>query len=256
MKMRRRKFGIGLKIASLLTTIAVVSVGLASWVITVPTQEVTAAGTITVDDVTTKQVTLTAEWVNVTLTGDTITGTSTSDDPVIYYGAPNKSIEGAWLTNDKATADDPQYENLTAWLKITAVATGMDVPDLAATLTAMDGEEVFDLSTAVVTYGNEGQKRLVGDPTLTVYTTTDGTNYTKSSLAANKITAGDAYLDQYLIKIEFKWGEAFGGINAYEYFNANAYSAAKATEATTKLSALQTALSDITYKMTIGEATA
>lgn len=243
MKMRRRKFGIGLKIASLLTTIAVVSVGLASWVITAPTIAATAGGTIQVDTVSTKKVTLAGTWVSVTQEGDTITvGADLGKDaaPVIYYGAPEKTKEGAWLTND-----DTAKESLTAWLKVTATTEGdATVSNLTVTFTA---------SNATQFGGAIGAS--IGAPTFTVwkqseesYVKGDTTTYSGTS-AAVALAGSDVHT--YIVKVEFSWGTNFGGINAYEYFNANAYSAERASDATTKLNALQEALNGITYTMTV-----
>lgn len=242
MKMRRRKFGIGLKIASLLTTIAVVSVGLASWIITVPTQEVTADGTIKVDTVSTNTVTLTGTWVSVTESENTITvGADLGTAPVIYYGQPaNPTATYSWLTND-----DTAKENLTAWLKVTASATGTaTVSNLTLTFTASN-----------TTQFGEAIGASIGAPTFTVwkqsgenYVKGDTTTYSGTS-AAVALAGSDVHT--YYVKVEFSWGTDFGGINAYEYFNANAYSAEKASEATTKLTSLQEALNGVSYTMTV-----
>ena len=130
---KRRKFGIGLKIASILTTVAVVSVGLASWIITVPTQSVDATGTIQVDTVSTDKVTLTGKWVTVTEENSSITvGSELGSAPVIYYGAVDTSTTYSWLSND-----DDKYENLVAWLKVTATVEGAaEVSNLTATFAA------------------------------------------------------------------------------------------------------------------------
>lgn len=257
MKMRRRKFGIGLKIASLLTTIAVVSVGLASWIITVPTQEVTAAGTIKVDTVSTNAVTLTGTWVSVTQEGDTITvGADLGKDaaPVIYYGAPEKTKEGAWLTND-----DTAKENLTAWLKVTATTTGTaTVSNLTVTFTASDSAKFNGAIAEVPDTETESKikgETLIGAPTFTVWKY-DGTKYVKGDTTTYSGTSAavsltDSTAHTYIIKVEFSWGTAFGNENAYEHFNKEGYdldSADIATEALTKLNA---ALSDVTYTMTV-----
>lgn len=242
MKMRRRKFGIGLKIASLLTTIAVVSVGLASWIITVPTQEVTADGTIKVDTVSTNAVTLTGTWVSVTESENAITvGTDLAEAPVIYYGQPaNPTATNSWLTND-----DTAKENLTAWLKVTATTSGEAVvSNLAVTFTA---------SNATQFGGAIGAS--IGAPKFTVwkqsgenYVKGDTTTYSGTSVA---VALAGSDVHTYIVKVEFSWGTNFGGQNAYEYFNANAYSAERASDATTKLNALQEALNGITYTMTV-----
>ena len=242
MKMRRRKFGIGLKIASLLTTIAVVSVGLASWIITVPTLEVTADGTIKVDTVSTNAVTLTGTWVSVTESENAITvGTDLAAAPVIYYGQPaDPTATNSWLTND-----DTAKENLTAWLKVTATTSGdAVVSNLAVTFTA---------SNATQFGGAIGAS--IGAPTFTVWKQSgesfvkgDTTTYSGTS-AAVALAGSDVHT--YIVKVEFSWGTNFGGQNAYEYFNANEYSAERASDATTKLNALQEALNGVSYTMTV-----
>lgn len=242
MKMRRRKFGIGLKIASLLTTIAVVSVGLASWVITAPTIAATAGGTIKVDTVSTNAVTLTGTWVSVTESENAISvgNDLMTEKPVIYYGAPEKTKEGAWLTND-----DTAKENLTAWLKVTASVTGTaTVSNLTVTFTASNATQFGEAIGASI-----------GAPKFTVwkqsgenYVKGDTTTYSGTS-AAVALAGSDVHT--YIVKVEFSWGTNFGGQNAYEYFNANEYSAERASDATTKLNALQQALNGITYTMTV-----
>ena len=263
MKMRRRKFGIGLKIASLLTTIAVVSVGLASWVITAPTIAATADGTIKVDTVSTNAVTLAGTWVSVTEDENAISvDNDLTEKPVIYYGAPEKTIEGAWLTNKEATADTPKYENLTAWLKVTATTEGdATVSNLTVTFTASDSAK-FNGAIAVVpetdTESKIKGKTLIGAPKFTVWAY-DGTKYVKGgaptpylstdSKAVVSLTGSTAHT--YIIKVEFSWGTAFNNENAYEYFNKKAYDSTSADIATEALTKLNTALSGVTYIMTV-----
>ena len=242
MKMRRRKFGIGLKIASLLTTIAVVSVGLASWIITAPTIAATAGGTIQVDTVSTNQVTLAGTWVSVTEDENAISvGNDLTEKPVIYYGQPaNPTATYSWLTND-----DTAKENLTAWLKVTASVTGTaTVSNLTVTFTASNATQFGEAIGASI-----------GAPKFTVwkqsgenYVKGDTTTYSGTS-AAVALAGSDVHT--YIVKVEFSWGTNFDGQNAYEYFNANEYSAERASDATTKLNALQQALNGITYTMTV-----
>lgn len=258
---KRRKFGIGLKIASILTTVAVVSVGLASWIITVPTQSVDATGTIQVDTVSTDKVTLTGKWVTVTEENSSITvGSELDSAPVIYYGAVNTSTTYSWLSND-----DAKYENLVAWLKVTATEQGAaTVSGLTATFTATNNVTKFE---GAITNGS------IGGPKFTVWTqtitpaaeeggeatisyekvTTDYTyNATKLEIALNgsdKDTETKTYT--YYVKVEFKWGTAFGGENAYTYFNNQPYSAGLASTASTALTTLEEALNGVGYKMTI-----
>ena len=259
MKTRRRKFSIGLKIASLLTVIAVASVGLASWIITAPTTAAQADGTIQVDTVSTSKVTLTGEWVNVTEEQGTITvGAKLDNAPVIYYGAPEtSSVQNPWLTND-----DDKKENLVAWLKVTATATETaTVSNLTVTFAASDVEKFEGAIDASI-----------GAPQFTVWAQTDESTYAQqgSTLTYNKdaTTEGESpvnadYLQialsgsnthTYYIKVEFKWGSNFGGQNAYDYFNAQAYDENLATQATTKLTALRTALEGVSYTMTVAAA--
>ena len=51
--------------------------------------------------------------------------------------------------------------------------------------------------------------------------------------------------------MEFKWGTAFGGQNAYKYYNDQDYDDDLATEASGALGDLYDALNGVTYKMTI-----
>lgn len=253
MKTRRRKFSIGLKIASLLTVIAVVSVGLASWIITAPTEESTITGTIQVDEVSTSKVTLTGEWVNVTEQDGTIeVDESTPGNPVIYYGVPeNPSVQNSnpWLTND-----DGKTENLVAWLKVTATAENADVPDLTVTFAASDVtqfEDAIDKSMSI------------GAPEFTVWAQTGESTYAQqgntleyaTNAAGNlQIALDGSNTHTYYIKVQFKWGLAFDNTNAYDYFNAEAYNEPLATQAKDALEALHAALEGVSYKMTIAAA--
>ena len=253
---KRRKFGIGLKIASILTTVAVVSVGLASWIITVPTQATDVSGSIQVETVRTDRVTLAGTWVNVTEESSTIAPGADAEAPVMYYGAPSETISGAWLTNSNT-----EKENLVAWLKVTATVEGeASVADLKVTFTASNATK-FD--------GAIGAS--IGAPEFTVWketitqngetTTTSYTKGTPAEYSATKLdiplagstgsTTGSATTYNYYVKVEFKWGTAFGRQNAYEYFNNQEYTEPLATEASGALGDLYDALNGVTYKMTI-----
>ena len=55
-----------------------------------------------------------------------------------------------------------------------------------------------------------------------------------------------------IVEFVFGWGAAFGGTNPYLYYNNQTYSAARGSDASTKLGAINTALSaaDLKYSVT------
>ncbi len=268
MKTKRRKFGIGLKIASLLTTLAVVSVGLASWIITVPTQSAPVNGTIKVDTVSTSQITLTGEWINVKEENSTITltGATKGSNSQMYYGAPETTIENAWLTNG-----DTKKENLVAWLKVTATTSNATLSSLtvkfeATNVSKFEGAIGASIGAPEFTVWKETKTTTPaegeGETVSYTYAKVGNTEtYNKDAKATVEEQQVDAdYLqislsgsntNVYYIKVEFKWGSDFGNRNAYTYFNELEYSPELASEATTKLTNLYDALNGVSYKMTI-----
>lgn len=265
---RRRKFGIGLKIATLLTTLSVASVGLASWVITIPAEPVDLAGTIKVDTVSSNQVALSGNWWSVTESTveeeTVITPDKQAETPVIYYGAPSATIDGAWLNNT-----DSKKENLVAWLKVgadqaAAISVRFAPQGAVAEFEGAITNEYITAPTLTVwaeTKTETPAEEDGGEPVVT-YSYTEGAKvtYDKDAKTADTEAKDQDYVDvtcsgsntnTYYVKIEFKWGKKFGEVNAYNHFNASSYSEALAGQAEEYLGALETALKSVTYKMTV-----
>ena len=248
---KRRKFGIGLKIASILTTVAVVSVGLASWIITVPTQATDVSGSIQVETVKTDRVTLAGTWVNVTEETSTITPGANAEAPVMYYGAPSETISGAWLTNSNT-----EKENLVAWLKVTATVEGeASVADLKVTFAAsnatqFDGAIGASIGAPEFTVWKQTSTPAVEEGGEATISYTKGTSVTYSATKLD-ISLTGSNTNTYYVKVEFKWGTAFDGQNAYKYYHDQDYTESLGTAASEALGDLYDALNGISYKMTI-----
>lgn len=227
--MKRKTLTLAISVFALL---AIISVGFASWVITRPASDVSADGTITVDNVTDLNVRITYKWVTDT-SGET---ELTAAKPIVFGNAAD-ATSANWLYNNKIGP-----ENLEAYLKVTVTvddASAMVGKKIIATFNAVNasGEVSTSYTEAItgtfITGPNNGSK-LDGEFTASDF---------NSSKTATKV-----------IKIEFKWGEAFGKVNPIKHWPT--YSAENATAATTALNALNEKLTGVSYKVTLSQTNA
>ena len=250
---KKTKFSLGMKIVTLLTVITMASVGFAAWVITAPVAETYAEGTIMVDSVTDESVKVDKKWVKYDSEGNKFV--DLGDDPVIYYGAPNETISGAWLTNNSA-----EKENLVAYLSITV--TNKSKAPVSATvkldgIKGSDDDQTEDVDERI----NIGNSALadaisagsIGIPQIYQVSADNAAidepkAYTEE-LTLSSVNAGATAT--FIIKVEFTWGEDFGNINAYTHFNTGGYSEAKHSQANECLTALYDGLTGLSYKLTI-----
>lgn len=218
-KRNNKKLVAGL--VTVLSAVAVVSTGFASWVISAGDTE-TATGSITVDTVDNSNVhtMTTPQWDG---TGGTV-----------YFGAPTadekEDFDTPWLTNGGAAS----------------------VLTVTATFDVTNGSDnsVFETITLEET---EGTKYSTAGELVGALPTWSSTN-TASTAAPCIYTVNSG--TTYTVGIKFAWGSHFNGKNPYNFYNAHKATdildgdttyAADADASLTALYALNTA----TYKLTI-----
>lgn len=238
-------------VASILSVLVLVGVGFAAWVISNPDVNEKAESSITAVTVSDKSYTLQAE----------ITGGE------IVFGAPaTMSADKPWLTAATGTAQ----ENLNATLKLTLNYKDWDyVPtEFSVTMKSQSSTGGNDTVFDSLRDGTEStlttleKKNLITNPKIK-YNSEAATEVTMNGNAVNipkKAFTGyddkDKDKDKTIsltITITFGWGEAFGGNNPYEYYNALPY-AANHTKANTALTALYN-LNTVKYVVTISGTT-
>lgn len=234
-------------IASILSVIVIIGVGFAAWVITNPNVSTSQDGTISVETVTDKSYTLTAE-----IAGEAIS-----------FGAPAEmNTANAWLKTEGGNS-----ENLEATLTLTLNYNNFDdvgvITFKMETLKGSDPDSTF----AHLVDGN-----YIVNPTIS-YKATDAETYTAITAEGNTVFNGltipkEAFkkttapsgsamgVATATIKITFGWGSVFGNTNPYTYFNGEGHSYDKdyktAKDALTELAKLN----GVNYKVTVTGTTA
>lgn len=164
---------------SILACLALIGVGFASWIISADTSA-TAQGSFIVDTVTDKSYKVEGVWLG--------------NQSKITFGAPTtmNNTEKTWLTNDSTD----KKENLTVKYQLTVTygdttpATGI-ANKITAVVTAPENENY----TAAV-----NGKLIIAPTNATVEETGEGTGV-------------------YNITVTYQWGEHFGKVNPYTYYN-------------------------------------
>lgn len=227
--MKRKTLTLAISVFALL---AIISVGFASWVITRPASDVSADGTITVDDVTDLNVTITYKWVT-----DASGGTELTAAKPIVFGNDADATSANWLYNNRIGT-----ENLEAYLKVTVTvddASAMVGKKIIATFNAVNASKEVSttyaeaISAKYITGPNNGSKL-------------DG-EFTASDFASSKTVTK-------VFTIQFGWGQEFGKVNPIKKWQT--YSADNATAATTALNALNEKLTGVSYKVTLSQTNA
>lgn len=241
-------------IASILSVIVIIGVGFAAWVITNPKVEDTADGSISVETVTDKSYTLTAE----------IAGKP------ISFGAPETPDAEAtkgWLVNEA------KAENLTATLTLTLNYKYWSVIPENLMLKIEAGTGLGKSFVKDIDKKFEGlvEASILKNPTISYDEKTTNTPVTvtmngaeveipKTAFGSADTTDSDtAKTATATIKITFGWGTAFGSEkpeNPYNYYNKQDYSTELAKEANEKLTKLYNALNGVGYKVTVTGTTA
>lgn len=224
----KKKLGL---ILSLLMCVSVIGVGFAAWIITTGSSD-DAEGNITVDAVSTKIVTVTAEMT----------------DASIHFGAPaskDEEVTNNWLLNDAMGLEDLSYTvkvTIENYNQLTGLTFGFTVVDNENETTNADKyQSVLDANLIVAP--NVSDSNVVVDE-----------NY---DFAANgwNISGTTASKD---FTFTYAWGTVFGKKNPINFYNEYAYgdymSETDTTlvedHASTNLGYLA-AINNISYKLTI-----
>ncbi len=237
-------------IASILSVIVIIGVGFAAWVITNPNAEDTADGSISVETVTDKSYTLTAEIAE--------------NDKTIVFGKPaNATTEGKWFTFDSSTEEEKLEATLTLTLNYkywSVIPENLKLKIEAGTVSGKsfvkDETKKFEnlvdtiLKNPTISYDEKTTNTPVtvtmNGAEVEIPRTAFGSVDTTDSDTAKTATA--------TIKITFGWGTAFGSEkpeNPYNYYNKQDYSATLAQNANDNLKKLYDSLTGVSYKVTV-----
>ncbi len=232
----KKKFSLGVKIASILSCVAVLSVGFASWlIVNVPTETNNQIGSFEVYEVVDNSVALTYDWGNDGVDdkdGDGAYTSAATAAAKITFGKPSGATNAGWLQ----AGNDVQNEKLTATVKVT-IDNFTQLQSFSVTLTPPTISST--LITSSVSYKNA-----------------QGTSVDTNSDGALNATELAAVNGVVVVELTFAWGSAFtpadaqAPVNPFTYYNGQTYSADLATEANTNLTAINTALSGKTYSVT------
>lgn len=165
---------------SILACLALIGVGFASWIISAEVSATPAEGSFIVDTVTDKSYKVEGAWLN--------------SQSKITFGAPDTmNAENPWLTNDS----EGKTENLTVTYRLTVTyGDGKKATGIANKITALV------VAPADKNYKAAVDGKLIIAPTnATVEETGEGTGV-------------------YNITVTYQWGEHFGKVNPYTYYNA------------------------------------
>lgn len=164
---------------SILACLALIGVGFASWIISAEVSATPAEGSFIVDTVNDKSYKVEGAWLN--------------DQSKITFGAPaTMNAENPWLTNNS----EGKTENLTVTYQLT------------------------------VTYGDGTKATGIANKITALVTAPEDPNYTaavngKLIIAPTNATVVEAPEGngKYNITVTYQWGEHFGKVNPYTYYN-------------------------------------
>ena len=178
---------------SILACLALIGVGFASWIISAEVSATPAEGSFIVDTVTDRSYKVEGAWL--------------SNQSKITFGAPStmNNVEDAWLTNNS----DDKKENLTVTYQL------------------------------IVKYGDNTPATGIKAKIITTVSAPADPNYTAAVNGGLIIAPTNATVEEtgegtgvYNITVTYQWGEHFGKVNPYKYYNAKT--------ATDKLSGTET----------------
>ena len=241
MKHRKTKLSLGLKIASILSCVAILSAGFAAWWIVQTPSKLLENGSFTVYTVTQKKITVT----DASLTNANITfGTSTK----------TPATTPVWLLAKDTMSPDSHKADLAFGIKITDAEDVADnetklntlISAITITLEPKDAASTTALKNAI----NNGY---ITAPTITGTGVVNVTAFDASADAPKlvvKIAAPEAATMSVDVDINFGWGTPEGA-NPFDYYNGLTYTESLATEASALLAGVA-ALDSCSYKVTIG----
>lgn len=165
---------------SILACLALIGVGFASWIISAEVSATPAEGSFIVDTVTDRSYKVEGAWLN--------------NQSKITFGAPDTmNAENPWLTNDS----EGKTENLTVTYQLT------------------------------VTYGDGTKATGIANKITAVVTASESASYTAAVDGGLIIAPTNATVvedpegnGKYNITVTYQWGEHFGKVNPYTYYNA------------------------------------
>ncbi len=200
-KNRKRKFALGIKIAAMLSCVAIASVGFASWLIISNTNIEPTGGNIVASDVDAAGVTLSHAWKN--------TASDTEQKIVFGYDKDYTPNGSEWLVPGSGVESDSLTETLTVTYTLSNV-TSADL-DIGFSVTDSSNADVTG-KEGVWTKASEyvGVKIIIGD-----------TEYIYGSNFDPKISVTTSGSTDVTITFFWKLGatEENEGQNPYKYFN-------------------------------------
>lgn len=187
---------------SILACLALIGVGFASWIISADAAD-KAEGSFIVDTVTDKSYTVEGSWLD--------------NQSKITFGAPAtmNNTSDTWLTNDSKD----KKENLTVTYQLTVTyRNGSKATGIANKITAVVTAPESASYTAAV-----NGKLIIAPTNATVEETGEGTGV-------------------YNITVTYQWGEHFGKVNPYTYYNAKTATGTLTDSKTTYMQDAKTSL--------------
>ena len=244
MTRKNKKLTLGIKIASILTCLAMTAIGFAAWiVVTLPEGPEAVQGSFEIYTVDTADVTVTPSETN---TLETIKFGKDPSATAKWFFAPN--VDDEVLSADFAftvdvDSDELTLDNVLSAIEVTFTPTSAMKAKFDAAITA----KYITAPTLTYTYGS-GENLKTGTAT---YDATEGT----AKLTINPPATGTTV--DVTVTVAFGWGEAFKATigevtknwNPLVYFNNLEYSDTNATAAETAL----VAISELTVADTVAD---
>ena len=232
--MKTKRFSLGVKIASILSAVAILSVGFASWLIVSAPQEATYdSGAFTVHTVAMK----TAEIKELEATDSTVIFGKGADPTGTNYGwlkadgVDNEDLS-AQLTFTIATKDENNTSQLQLKDVLQKVTITLDTP------TEFDNLVGTALAAPTITYTYSTN----------VTETTEAADFTEGKVALDiDLSNVDAISIEVTVDITFAWGAKS---NPFTYYNGQPYTQILGTEAFNVLNGVY-GLKDAKYSVTI-----
>ena len=220
------KFSLGMKIVSLLSCVALVSMGFASWWIVKLPDEVTKNGSFTVYSVENKEIQFSA---TTGVTAPTIDGEIKFGKPNSTYG-DSESVSSKWLIANGSMEKDALVATLTFPVTIKDdETTKLNALIESINVTFAPGSTIKSILDSAISAPNN----YLAAPVLT-WSYTDGTTtvtstneqklvYSTSGENVLSIPAPEASAVTVTVTITFDWGTKTGGANPFCYYNEKDY---------------------------------
>ena len=216
MKQRKFKFSLGIKIASILSCLALVSIGFASWwIVQVKNDNGTKEGSFTVYEVKDKDILID----NVVLENSTI-----------IFGTSPDPVTPVWLLANTSGADQMTTQSLVATLTFKVSTTEINLSEITGGVTVKftpdaNSKSAFDaaidagyIAAPVITASYDAGSGAQGIAATQI--TNNGT-YAKGDVIVTLPAEALATTSvNVTVTFTFGWGDMTDGKNPYDYFNA------------------------------------